>query len=171
MTKKLSILSIVVVLLFSLCLVGCGDSSGAANKSGTESKSGNDSIAIEDYSKEIVGTWKAVDGELKYGKYRDAANDKNATGGYQKFDDVNYIISFHSDSTFTVEYTTSDDSDMKGKHYEIKGSTIQYGSSISEIHHGKAYSVTIKKMTKYELELELPDNSIFLPGTIRFAKQ
>lgn len=45
MTKKLSILSIVVVLLFSMCFVGCGD----------------DSVSPDDYSKMIVGKWKLVE--------------------------------------------------------------------------------------------------------------
>ncbi len=61
MTKKLSILSIVAVLLFSMCFVGCGD----------------DSVAEDDYAKGIIGTWKETESNSQGGF--EIVNDSDAT--------------------------------------------------------------------------------------------
>ena len=59
MTKKISILSIVVVLLLSVCLVGCGDSSVAEN----------------DYKKMIKGTWIIESADITGGLEKQSNND------------------------------------------------------------------------------------------------
>ena len=126
MTKKLSILSIVVVLLFSLCLVGCGDSSGA------ESKSDNDSVALEDYSKEIVGTWKLVEVISKNGR------DSNKLDG-----SVEWV--FNSDGTCIYNKLTNPDGGQEA--------TYKFSATTSEIEISTDGWMRITKFTKKHLEI------------------
>ena len=189
MTKKFSILSIVVVLLLSVCLVGCGDSSISTGTKQSDisvsSKNLMDTqqtttttfayeqvIDVKDYSKKIIGSWKAVEGDIVEDAY-----DGRIKSGHQDFKGINYILSFHSDSTVTVDFTDSTDSDLKGKYYEIKDKKVKYGRSISDIHSdelngGHADYFTIIKMTENELELAFPSIiGIFMVGTIRFVRE
>lgn len=124
MTKKLSILSIVVVLLLSVCLVGCGDSSGA------DSKSDNDSVALEDYSKEIVGTWKLVEIISKNGRDSDKLDGS-----------IEWV--FNSDGT--CKYNKSNG--------EREG-TYKFSATTSEIQIKPDGWMDIKKFTKNRLEIE-----------------
>lgn len=128
MTKKLSILSIVVVLLFSLCLVGCGDSSGA------DSKSDNDSVALEDYSKEIVGTWIETE-MIKHEKLNSVSEDRAI------------VLVFNSDGSFQEK-----ENGVNGK-ISLKGTySIKEDKIYIEDQYGKS-SINIKSLSKNELVL------------------
>ncbi len=131
MTKKFSILSIVVVLLFSMCFVGCGDSS---NGETTNAKSGNDSIALEDYSKEIVGTWKLVE-VLS----RDGRKSEKCTG--------NSLWIFNSDGTCKITKYDGYDPDIGT--YKLSRTTPE----ISLSREGNDW-LKITKFTKNRLEIK-----------------
>lgn len=135
MTKKLSILSIVAVLLFSMCFIGCGDSSTSPTT--TNAKSGDDSYTSNTNSNSIVGTWKFVEYIKRDGRTSERIEDTT-------------LFIFNSDGT--CKYTSSYNNKNESGAYELSRDSSEITLNVGGFDNGKWAKIT--KFTSSHLEIE-----------------